>query len=293
MVNEILSKELQVKPLVRGDVAIYKVIGAGQPMPNMQYEDGSPVLSTPRLSMVGESTIIDPFDPTKPNKTITNAARTKPIRTADGLVRQEEILQQVKFDSSGFLFVKYEDMHLYYFLERCNENSDNPYRRKNTKPLFERVKSNKKAIKDLDAKTEAYEALAMIMEGAIDELKTIATQLPDGMKVNLDNPLDTIKMDLIRAAEKNPRAVIMASGNKDAKRLIQYRDAHKYGVLVWDDKLREWYINKPSGLEKICEVPIGVDKFSELLKVTKDKEMAKYYSLIVQLLGKVYNATVT
>jgi len=293
MVNEILSKELQVKPLVRGDMAIYKVLGAGEPMSHMHYDDGSPVLSSPRFSMKGESTISDPFDGNKPNKTITNAARTRPIKMPDGSTHQEEVIERVKFDNAGFKFVKFDDMQTYFFLERCNENKDNPYRNRSRKAMFERVRANKKAVKDLDSKLLDYEALAMVMEGTIDELKLMATHLPDGMKVSLDNPLDVIKMDLIRVAEKNPRALIEASGNKDAKRLIQFRDAAKYNVLVWDDKLREWYLNKPSGLEKLCEVQIGVDRFQELLKFTKQKETAKYYSLIVMLLGKVYKATVT
>jgi hypothetical protein len=62
---------------------------------------------------------------------------------------------------------------------------------------------------------------------------------------------------------------------------------------VWDDKLREWYLNKQSGLEKICEVDVGVDKYEALLELVKDKDNVKYYQQMVMLLGKVYKASVT
>ena len=293
MVNEILSKELQVKPLERGDVAIYRIIGAGQPVPYMQYADGSPVLAAPKVSIAGESVIVDPFDAQKPNKTITNATRTTPVRLPDGTIKQEEIVENVSFGDGGYKFVKFEQMQTYYYLERCNENRDNPYRDTGRKAIFERVQAAKKAKKDLDEKYVEYEAMSMVMEGGIDHLKVMATQLPSGMKVNLDAPIDQIKMDLLRVSEKNPRALIWASGNKDAKKNIQFRDALKFNILVWDEATREMHINKPSGLEKICDVPIGVDKFQELLKVTKEKDKVKYYQTLVMLLGKVYKATVS
>ena len=293
MVNEILSKELQVKPLTRGEVAVYKVLGAGEEIPNMVYDDGTHVRTSPRLGMVGESTIIDPFDQQRPNKTITHALSTRPLRLPDGTIQQEEVIERINFNDSGFLTIGFERMPTYYFLERCNENIDNPHRDLRRPALFGRVQANQRARKDLDIKYEEYEALSMVMEGNIDEIKLMASHLPEGMKIDLDNPIDSIKMDLIRVAEKDPRLLIMASSNKDAKRLIQFRDALKFQILVWDDKLREWYLNKPGGLQKICEVDIGVDKYERLLEVTKEKDNIRYYQQLVMLLGKVYKATVT
>jgi hypothetical protein len=288
LVNEVLSEIYHVKPLPEGEVAVYKLIKADQDDPSRtDTSTGKKSKCSPTYYLAGKRTIID-----KQNKNtsvvIGNVTEIEQRKMPDGKTIAIPVVSDCEF-SKGILTVTSDEQATYQFLERINENKDNPFRKSTHKALFYRVNNRKAALKDLESHSLITDALLWIRGADVKELQSICANI-EGYSINLDLPYEVIKKQLSDIALKDPASIVRASDHKMAKIKLQALDSIRYQLIMFDEgdasSPRKWFWADGSQ-DDICVVEIGEDKLDALVTYFTTDEGRKRYKKLVEQLKRI------
>lgn len=268
-INEQFSEHLKVKPLLEGQLAVYKLCDADLvDRARVDEGTGKPRNNQPRLNMKGEVMMIDPF--TKKRIKLKNIIGYNTIERGGQLV-EDPIVKRVQFDHNSVLSIGPDDQGTYLFMERYPTNRDNPYRDKSKKPKFYRLNEKKKAIQDMEHNYILADALMHVSQADKVELALIWKNLDPTSKkdINPEGTYEQFKRDTFELAKKKPDVVMKASSNKVMKAKLQIMDAAYYNIIQFLDAdeentgIRRWIFVDPE--EDICEVAVTDNKFDGLL----------------------------
>lgn len=294
-VNEVLSKELRVKPLEKDQVAIYRLIDADKDNAAISDLKGRPRKRTPGYTIVGKKRIYDPIK--KETVTIENITTEKIIDTVMGPIIKKRP-EPVRFTShQPAITVRHDQPELYAFMERIDENLDNPFRnpKGKVKPIFYRVDPRKKIRSENETREFRLEAMAWVYkEATYTELKACAVkanQIRQDVSIRVDYPeseashgFEMLKRELGALAEKDPHTVIKGSTKTEAIMKMQIKDCVRFSIIIFDEKNRTWFHNSKD-LVKICEVEPLKNTEEALIKFfATDKDGGKHYAKMVDTL---------
>jgi hypothetical protein len=286
--NKVLSKEMHVKNLRDGEVAIYQLIGAGEISPNRKTQDDDPVYKNPswqssRTTMVrdietGDVVMIGNVTGKRPNP-----AKTKNNNEPEFI----DLLSPMKF-VNGFLRLTHLDNPTFQYAERHNANQSNPFRDESKKARYFRVDPKRQAIADNARREILADALSWVMTCDKKEIEAINKQLPDGFKLNMDDHMEVIVGKLFDYTQKDPVTVMKASGDKKTIAKITVLEAEKYQIIIWDNDNRTWFFNDEK-MEEIHKVPIGKNRVDGLVESFGTPDGHKYYLRVITRLKKFLN----
>lgn len=265
--NTIMSSQMRVKPLGLGETAVYKLVDADrEDLTSIIEGTNKHPTCNPGYHLNGEKRIFDPF--AGKNIVIRNIIGEKALKDEKtGEIKYIPDVAMVHF-RRGTVIVTADMPETYVFMERCNENQSNPYRKKGSPDIFYRVDREAKAQTSLVEDEMLADAMLWIKSADHDELRSICANLPDKDKVSLNQSVPQIKADLFKKAQKNPYTILTASNDKESKIKIQVMDAERYEVILFGEgdveTLRAWYWNEPK-TGKIIDVEVGQNKIEALL----------------------------
>lgn len=281
--NSVLSKELRVKPLEKGQVAVYRLIKSNEvDESRVDIATGKKKNKSPGFSLSDRKSIYDRV--AKHTVIIGNVTSFRQETMPDRSIKMVPVTSRVYFEPGKNVTITEEQQMTYEFLERCNENASNPYRDPKKPLIFERVDVAKKEINKLE-KNELLSVAVQWVSAADDvELKTINESLPDSMKANLNLGFSHIKNHIFELALKEPELVLKASTNDKAKAKIQIMQASRLQIIMFTDggtkSARQWFWNEDSR-PTLLEVAIGDNKYDALVQHFISKEGAKDYKSMV------------
>lgn len=301
-----LAKEMAVTPLMKGQVARYKLIESDEDDPNRTDMEGKFHLKkTPGYTMVGKKDIYDPINGR--TVTILNKSITKRFKTPMGEMTSSRP-ESIKFMSdSPIVEVQWDEPEKYAFLERANENRDNPFRRvRGIKPKYYRIDSKKRLANDIEkADFEAaaihwvwYEANYVDLKACADYANKVNPELKiktDYTNSQAEEGLGTLKRILFDLAKKDPQTVIKGSTKIESKMKMQLQEAERLQIILFSDakkvkadsKLANSWIHNDTDLTTICTVDPGKNKHEALLEfISKDPKGKDHYTKIVETLTK-------
>lgn len=265
--NKIMSPQMRVKPLALGQTAVYKLVDTDR-------EDLSKIIEgtnkhptcNPGYHLRGEKRIFDPFS--GKNIVIRNIVGEKALKDdKTGEIKYIPDTEMIHF-RRGTVIVTSDMPETYVFMERCNENRSNPYRKKGSPDVFYRVDREARAQERLVEDEMLADAMLWIKSADHDELRAICANLPKNEKVSPDLSVSEIKADLFKKAQKSPHMILTASNDKASKIKIQVMDSEKYEVIIFGegdaDTPRAWYWNEPK-TGKIIDVGVSENKVEALL----------------------------
>ncbi len=268
MINDRLSKNLQVKPLKDGETVTYKVKGAGEPLPGHVDEYGNKRLAAPGLDLSGECFITDKWGDNPTAKVqLIHALEYKTVTLPDMTVQQVPIPARFVFNN-GYLTVTFSQFESYAFAERHPNNGSNKYRDKTKKIKFYRMDA--KAAKLQKYKINARVDAAIGILGDADKAgvsaiaRFINKTLAKESKLNLDQEILLLKGDIRdRILEKHPDLVIMGSGEANEKKKIQAQMAEEFNIIEFDEEItRNWFF----GDREIAHADVSEDRYDMLVK---------------------------
>jgi hypothetical protein len=289
--NEVLSKELQVRPLKPGETAKFQLLNA------FKKEKGRDEPSTPDLwSLSKKETIFDPFANGGLGKSVLLQCITsyEPYENSDGRVINKPVLKRPEF-IKGVLELTHEENNIYIYVMRSNKRLGNPFRKKNITPRFKLLDKNaelQEQIKDSDL---TYLAEKIVRESDWTTLRAIADKLNRSsdsryhVKAGPDE-LDKLKLELIKIARFNGKQVILASNDKESKLRVNIHDAELFNVLIYTRDLQSWQLNGKT-LETVLQVQPGRDAVAALMDHFRTEEGRKHYTAIVTALQRIFKAT--
>ena len=309
-VNDKLSRQMRVPPLFKDQEVIYRLIQSTKDDPTRTDLKGKPLKCTQGYTMCGTKVI---FDPIAGRKVTIESGQAKEVKIKTPLgefVTHKP--KSIQFRSENpTVHVTYDQPELYAFMERVDENADNPFRNKKIKPRFERVDNRKKVLKEIEKSEFKLDAMNWVMkEAAYKDLISCAEKAkamrPDVIiKTDYKNSeassaYEILKRELFALAESDPLTIIKCSTRIDSQVKLQIRDAAAFKLVLFADgnkikpvkdkiQLREWFHNDEN-LTSICVVPPGEDKFECLLNFfAKDKDGDKHYKKMIAVLDRVLN----
>lgn len=274
-VNEVLSSPMWVPPLRDDQVAVYKLIEADKKDPtHVDDRSGAPQNQKPGYQLVGRKRIYDRF--AKRTVIIWNRITEKKTSSSLGEITTKRAAP-VRFLSDKLVYVQPSEPETYAFLERCDENKDNPFRNSKVKAKYYRVDHKKKMKNEMENNYFQFEAQEWVMRKA--SFKDLCAA---GVKINEylnENKIrtefnnedaafgnDLIKRELYALAAKDPELVIRASTDKASKLKLQIHDAEKFMVVFFDDRTKSWYLNENPVPPVIYTVQVGENKYDSLMK---------------------------
>lgn len=292
-VNGRVSEQLQVKPLNEDEVAIYKLIKSDQDdITRTEETSGKKMKHQQVYSFVGRKRIYDPF--AKKRIMIENITSFKHEKLPSGEIKEIPIVGRLKFPRTGEIILTSRDFETMQFMERMNENRDNPFRdASGAKPLFYRVNSKRALVKELEDDYLKVDAMIWIRDSQEIELRAIYKGLDAETKreINADANFEQLKRGLFKVAEKYPILVLKASANKSGKLKVQCLEAEKFRVILFDEgdnsTPRRWLFTG-KGAEEICPIEPGVNKYDGILKFfSEDAKGKDWYKKIIDSLTLV------
>lgn len=294
-VNQVLSKELHVKPLMKDQVAVYRLIDADKDDLSIADIKGTPRKRSPGYLIAGRKKIFDPIK--GETVTIENTTTEKTIDTVLGPITKKRP-EPIRFTSQKpAITVRHDQPETYAFMERLDENQDNPYRntRGKVKPLFYRVDPRKKVMKENEVREFRLEALNWVYkEASYTELKACAEkamQIRGDVKIRVDykeaeasHGFEMLKRELGALAETDPHTVIKGSTKTEAIMKMQIKDCTRFQIIIFDEKNRTWFHNNKD-LTKICDVPPLQNIEESLIKFfAAEKDGGKHYAKMLDTL---------
>lgn len=284
---EHLSKRLQnyAKPLEGDQIVIFKLVAAGKKDETRTDQFGNQIETKPSRSISERCRINDPGDPEISQKILEHVTGKRPVKNPDGTTRYDNIVEKVFF-KEGIVTCTKNNNHTYQYLMLRPDNGDNPFRPKGkVKVVFERIDHSKKVKAELRDKDTLYGAIDLIKYADKDDIRQLARNLPDGFKINMDNPIDTMKLDLINIAEKSPRTIISASKKAPIKIKLQMKDAESYQLISFNEVTRAWIDTENN---EICNIEPGIDRYDGLVDFLNDNpENKKIYQAIIKELKQI------
>jgi hypothetical protein len=300
-----LSSQYGVLPLLKGQEVKYKLIEADKKDPQRTevvdgVETGRYMMKTPGYTMTGKKIIFDAIQGR--TVTITNKVLSKSIKTPLGDIPSKRP-ESVKFLSDKpVITVRSNQPELYAFLERANENIDNPFRDPTVPAMYYRVDPHKKVAKANENDAFEFKALKWVQETATyEKLKACAEYIkkvrPD-VKIKTDytnaeasNGFGLLKRELYELAKTDPKNVLKGADKKEEIFEMQIRDAERLQIILFSDKMRDkpntWFHNDET-LTSICQLSPGASKYDGLMAyLLKDESGQKHYEKIVSSLEKM------
>lgn len=307
MVNEVLSKQMHVHPLEKGQIAVFKLIDADKNDLSRTDLSGRPLKRQKGWRYPGKSEVYDPF--AGRTVTISNKKRATKTKTALGDI-VTEMEEPVKFlCTKQAITVKHDEPELYSYLMRLDQNADNPHRNKRVKPVFYLVDPKKKVSKDIEKQQFMLAAMKWVMEEATyTDLKACAEkamELRSSLQFKTDwkssessTGYEILKRELFALAQEDPHTVIKGSTKVDAQVKMQVIDAEQMQVIMFVDgkkiksagelQERTWFHNDKD-LSTITTLDVGADKYDGLLEFFRnDKKGQVNYEKMVKQLEKVF-----
>jgi hypothetical protein len=179
----------------------------------------------------------------------------------------KNILGRVRFDRANVRTLNSENNITYAFMRLHNACNNNPIRDKSRRGLYflvsEQIEGKKAAI----STDELLDALLIVREYSVTELKAFAT----ASGKNTDRPIDKIKQDLNDFAKAHSRKIIENSGNAVAKtKLVVYEPLNRKIILL--DQINNIYFISATN-EQIIQFPLDADGFEVLVEHLTGKKV--------------------
>jgi hypothetical protein len=283
--NSVLSKGMQVKPLEKGEIAVYRLTKSNEiDITRQDVQTGKHKLKSPGYSLCGTKKVFDRFD--KKIVIIGNVVNYRQEELPDRTTKMIPETKRIMFEPGKNVTVTHEQQTTYEFLERCNENGDNIFRDPKVPVVFERVNVKKKELQKAEKNELLANAIQWVSAADETELKAINATLPEGKKINLDLGFEHLKNQVFDLALKDPELVMKGSSNKEAKTKIQVMHAGRFGIILFTDggsqTPRQWYWNEDKN-PMLLEVPVGKNKYDALVEhFMTGKDGAKDYQTLVK-----------
>lgn len=284
--NQVLSKELHVKPLREGEVAVYKMCASDElDLSRQDEETGKFRNKSPGYTLAKKYSVYDPKQGRR--VIIGNVVGVQHEEMLDKSLRTVETCASVRFELGKNLTITHLSNDTFQFLERLDQNRDNPFRNPKKKAMFYRV-SEKRQAQDKNYKSLVLtDALNWIAKIDAVEMKVINTKLPDGIKMDLNLDWEILKAKLFDMTLADPVMIMKASSDIHTKYKIQVMDAAKYQIILFDEgdaaKPRAWYFNRGEDVPKICDVEVGKNKVEALADHFKKDGAGMYKKVIMEL----------
>jgi hypothetical protein len=299
-----LSKEMQVAPLQKGQVAIYKLIESDLDDPTHEDLNGKKLKRSPGYTLCGQEEIYDRI--AGQEVIISTKKRNRKIKTAVGEINVSDKAEPVRFTSSKpAIAVKDNQPDVYGYMERSNKNASNPFRDKSKKAIFYRVDAQRKA-RENNAKSEfRLDAMNWVLKEAThQELIACAEkvkQLRPDVQIRTDyknseasTGHELLKRELFALAETDPYSIIKGSTKIDSVVKMQVQDAESFQIILFTDgksiatsKQNTWWHNDEN-VTTICVVEHGKDKYEALLEFfRKDPKGEVHYKKMMEQLNRM------
>lgn len=292
-VNEVLSEKLHVKPLMKDQSVVYRLIDADKDDPSIVDLKGNSRKRTPGYMLSGRKKILDPI--TGKTVTIENVTTEKTIDTVLGPITKKRP-EPIRFTSDKpAITVRHDKPETYAFMERMDENADNPFRNTRVKPVFYRVDPRRKVLKDNEVREFRLEAMSWVYkEATYTELRGCAEKVckwRSDVKIKYDYKeteaslgFEMLKRELGALAESDPQIIIKGSTKTEAIMKMQIKDCSRFQIIIFEEKNRVWFHNDKN-LTKICDVePLKNTEEALINFFAKDKDGGKHYTKMVDTL---------
>lgn len=292
-VNEVLSQKLHVKPLEKDQVVVYRLIEADKDDLAITDIHGKPRKRTPGYMISGKKKIYDPVA----GKTVVieNVAIERTMDTHLGPVTKRRPEPIMFTSDKPAITVRHDKPETYAFMERLDENLDNPFRNPKVRPVFYKVDPRKKALKENEVREFRLEAMQWVYkEASYTDLRACAEKVgkwrPD-VQIKYDYKdneaslgMEMLKRELGALAEEDPQTVIKGSTKQEAIIKMQIKDCVRFFLIIFDEKERIWYHNEKN-LSKICAVePLKNIEEGLINFFVSDKDGSKHYAKMVESL---------
>lgn len=296
--GEKLADVMGVTPLKADQIARYKLIESDEDdRTRTDFEGRQFLKKTPGWTMIGLKRIFDPVN--KRSVFIQTKTVEKTIKSPLGDFTKSEPGRIYFTSQKPMIEVDQYQPELYAFLERANENRDNPFRNPKVKARYYRVDPRKKLEMGMEKDDFEVRAMNWVWTAAsYEELlacANYANKVNPSLHIKTDYTLaesthgfGMLKRALLDLAKKDPHTVIKGSTNVEAQIRMQIVEAEKMQIILFNDgkKTRSnantWCYND-GPLSTICTIEAGKDKYEELMKFFLDetKGGGKHYTKIV------------
>lgn len=297
-VNEVLSKEMRIKPLKEGEKAVFKLLNA------FTLEKGREEPTCPEVVQISDKEFVwDPF--AGQNVMIGNVVGVKAVREAGGAIKINEqgaamMIPETKKPEfiKGFCTLSHMESDQYAFMMRSKKNKDNIYRpRKNGKIIngFELVTNKKDVHNALQIADLQWNAEKIVREKEWIDLKAIKEKLNQSPDTSLhvktaDNDLQGMKMELIKIAKSHPKQLIWSSEDPTSKLRVLVFECQSFGVLTLDNGT--WTLmEKGATYRKIHQVKPNEDATESLISYFESEKGHSDYIATNKELEFIFKAT--
>jgi len=290
--NQVLHKELHVKPLDEGQTATFRLIGANK-LGNKYSSGGRRLPINPAVKQVpGMAYLYDPHKKTRVR--IGNVVGEEP-NEENGKTVFKQITAAILIENGEIIF-NAEQNDSYCFMMRHPGCKTNPWHDRKKKPIFELI--DKAAERQSKIAYDAVEddAIILLRDSGLDELLAIAESLHEDYKslVNVDNSVDEIRHDLRNIVRKgNPEVIIRASDYKFGKMKLQVIESEKWLILKRIVANRAWHSIMGDQKKELMTVEPGTDMITALIHwFTQDDDGKAFYQKELLPRLKAYKANV-
>lgn len=284
--NKVLSKSMQVKPLVGEEYVIYRLLASDTDSPNIVDDQGKPIKCNP-VRVLARQTLVQDFE-TGNKVMIGNVVSHKPIKKEDGSYRYEDVTKSIRFDD-GFYRVNADQNATYEYLERHNANASNIFRDRKQPAVYYKVDAKKVAMTLNNKNAMLADALSWVSSADDKEIKAINEFLPIGKKLNMESHFEVIKGELFKITLEDPIMVMKASSNRDAISKIVVMESEYFNIIIWDEQTRKWFFNE-EGQEELVTLEIGKNRIGGLVEYFfSGAEGKKCYKRVESRLKKFLN----
>ena len=281
--TEVLHKRLHPKPLADKEVVVYKLIESDHDdRSRIDIASGKHMKNVPTYSLAPKKNVYDPI--AKKSVIISNVvSEAEDIVPGTNIVKKVPRVGRVVFTRGGTVTLTSAEQATYEFMERCDENIDNPFRNTKKPAVFYRVNPEKKILAKEEEQQLIAAAINWISTADQSQLKAVLQKMPDEKRkaTTLDSPISQIKSTVWEyAVYDNPRAVLLASTDSKSIVKIQVMEAAARQIIMFTDgdgsNPRQWFFNE-TGTPTIIEVPIAKNKYDVLVDYLTSKDGAKTY----------------
>lgn len=261
-INDDLHKNLHVKPLEEGEVAVFKLIRAGtfDPMRGIHTNPNS-------HTVPGIEIIRDPFN----NRTVRiyNIEEFEAVDPGNGQAPFFKVKHKaVTFDEKGVITCNSDKNDLYMFMKRSSYNRDNKYRSTKYAPLFYEVNFERDARVAVDLTEYKRLALNIVAMTPNKMLVALGSELKNfNIALDLNQKAVQMRQSLNAIAEGQSEKLILASDDNAAKTRIYVDRAIDRLLIMFNPDDNKWFWSQSSGNNKkiIVAVEEGNDPKSELI----------------------------
>jgi hypothetical protein len=278
-VNEVLSPELQVTPLAKGETAVYKLKDYGKIDGRRHDEQNNPLpIEKPYYGLAPMESVYDPF---QQQRVIIKCIRAiEPAYDKQGRGFNREVFQKPRF-SNGEVRVSDSDGVLYAFMERSNFNLSNPYRDPSVLAVFYREDKAKELQNIIATEETQLDARLLVRDGDYNDLKQFAHTIMERgrytQKFDISDP-GALRAQMIKFAQMAPREVLIASSKPELMMKLIITDLEEFKIIQYhiDRGKCEWRWSDARGGDLILEIPSGDDKYNSAVALLREGKIKDY-----------------